>query len=54
MAHSDQSADKPKKAFEIDVVCDAFQKCIEDKNSIDLSSYLTGFNELLRSGHYRR
>jgi len=37
------------KAFDIEAVCDALEKCISDKNAIDLQLYLQGFNELLRS-----
>ncbi|CAG2105717.1 unnamed protein product [Medioppia subpectinata] len=36
------------KAFDIEVVCDSLQRCIQDKNAIDLDHYLRAFNELLR------
>ncbi|XP_054164619.1 ceramide-1-phosphate transfer protein-like [Oppia nitens] len=37
-----------KKSFDIELVCEALQRCIEDKNAIDLTHYLRGFTELLR------
>jgi len=37
-----------KKAFDISVVCDQFEKCISDKNNIDMNHYLCAYNELLR------
>jgi hypothetical protein len=42
------TADNLKKAFDIEAVCDSLEKCISDKNAIDLELYLQGFNELLR------
>ncbi len=45
---NDITADDRMKAFDIEAVCDALEKCISDKNAIDLELYLQGFNELLR------
>jgi hypothetical protein len=42
------TADNHKKVFDIEAVCDSLEKCITDKNAIDLDLYLRGFNELLR------
>jgi len=42
------TADVQVKAFDIEAVCEALEKCISDKNAIDLNFYLQGFNELLR------
>lgn len=46
-----KTADNRLKAFDIEIVCDAFEKCISDKSAIDLGLYLQGFNELLRFFH---
>ncbi|CAG2179085.1 unnamed protein product [Oppiella nova] len=50
MADADDTttADSQTKAFDIEVVCESLQKCIDDKNAIDLDHYLRAFNELLR------
>jgi hypothetical protein len=49
---NDRSDDSNRRmAFDIEIVCQSLQKCIEDKNAIDLDHYLNGFNELLRFFH---
>ena len=47
--HQDRNANK---TFDINVVCDAFDKCIRDKNSIELDHYLIGFQELLKYNQF--